>query len=180
MLLPSRAAKRYAAVLFAVAGKAEAWGAVHAEAIALQQTLRDSPELRRALANYRVGASARQRMLHGLFDGRMHPMMFRFTLFVESKKRLGLLADICDDFLRRYDRHAGVVRGRLDSAFPMGDETVRAIRAWAQPRISGELSLTAAVDPALYGGFRLRVEDRVYDLSVAGQLRRLREQMMSA
>ena len=180
MMLRSRASKRYAAVLFDAAADAVVLDAVRLDASSLQAAIGRNPDLRRFLADYRMKTSVRQRALHEFFEGRLHALMFRFILFVESKKRLGLTAEICDDFVESCDHRAGLVRGRLDSAFPVEGETVEAIRGWARSRVGEQLDLTVTVDSGLYGGFRLRVEDVVYDLSVAAQLRRLKEQMINA
>jgi F-type H+-transporting ATPase subunit delta len=177
MRVHSRAAQRYAAVLFELARDSGELEPVRADAASLRWIAERAPDFRGFLANHRIRKSERERALRELFSERLHPLTFRFILFLEAKKRLGLLEPIMRHFGERWDRHAGIVRGRLATPFAPEADVVEAIREWGRRRVRARLELAVDVDPGLCGGFRLQADSVVYDFSLAGQLRMLRKEM---
>ena len=111
MKLRSRAARRYARALHDIAAEASVLDAVSVELKSLQRSLAASPELRAFVDNYLLPSDARERVLTELFSQRLHPLVWRFVRFLESKRRLGLLAEICADYLEQEEARQGIVRG---------------------------------------------------------------------
>jgi F-type H+-transporting ATPase subunit delta len=62
----------------------------------------------------------------------------------------------------------------------MAADEAEGIAARAGRRIGKRVVLRTAEDPALLGGYRLQVGDKVYDLSLAARLRMLRRNMTAA
>mgnify|MGYP001573902141 CR=1 FL=1 len=178
MRVPSRAAKRYAKALFNLARETGQMDAVRDDLAALQSLALESSELSRFLADTHWSRRARAELLKNLFSNRLQPLSYRFLVFLESKRRLGLLEPICASFLGLHDDMKGIVRGRLTSAFALEPTDVTAISARAEPGAGGALRLDVNVDTGLLGGFKLRVGDVVHDLSLAGQLRALRQRLV--
>jgi F-type H+-transporting ATPase subunit delta len=172
--MPSRAARRYAKALFELALETGQLEAVTNDLASLQTLVAQSDELARFLGDYHLSRQSRENLLTTLFAGRLQPLCFRFLLFLESKRRLGLMMQIGVSFRSLHDRMSGIVRGRLTSAFVLDSSDVAAISERVEARGEGRLQLDVDVDADLLGGFRLRVGDVIRDFSMAGQLRRLR------
>lgn len=178
MRVPSRAAKRYARALFNLARETGQIDAVKDDVSVLQSLALQSSELSHFLGDTHLPRRTREELLKRLFSGRLQPLSFRFLVFLESKRRLGLLEPICASFLGLHDTMKGIVRGRLTSAFELEPTDVTAISSRAEPGTGGQLRLDVNVDADLLGGFKLRVGDVVHDLSLAGQLRALRQRLV--
>ena len=178
MMVPSRAARRYAKALFGLARETGQIDAVKDDLSALQSAIERSKELARFLTDTHSSRHAREELLKTLFSGRLQPLSFRFLAFLESKRRLGLLEQVCASFMALHDSMNGIVRGRLTAAFELDPAVVSAISDRAEAGATTRLRLAVDVDADLLGGFKLRVGDVVHDLSVAGQLRRLRQQLV--
>ena len=179
MKLRSRAARRYAQALHDLATGEALLEVVGGDLARVQADLAGADELRRFIGNYRYPSARRTKALESLFAARAHPLVWRFIRFLESKRRLGLLAEICADFKDLEERRQGIVRGRLTSAFALSSDQVKEIALHAGNRINKQLILETEENPALIGGSRLQVGDRVYDFSLAARLRMIRQTMMA-
>jgi F-type H+-transporting ATPase subunit delta len=180
MKLRSRAAARYAAALYDLAAAARSTDAVARDMRRLQQWIGEVAGLNAFLANALLPRRQRQATLSRLFEGAVEPLTWRFLCLVESKRRMGLLNDICASYLEHDEARQGVVRGELTVAMAMAADEAEGIAARAGRRIGKRVVLRTAEDPALLGGYRLQVGDKVYDLSLAARLRMLRRNMTAA
>ena len=174
MARPSKAARRYARALFDLAGETGAQEAVRVDLAALQDCIRQAPRLSGFLGDYLVPRKDRERILRELFAERVQPLTLRGLLFMERKRRLALLDDVCTSYREYDEERRGVLRGRLTSALPLAPEIVDGIDRRISDRVQAQVTLSADTDSRLLGGFRLRVGDMVYDLSVAARLQMLR------
>jgi F-type H+-transporting ATPase subunit delta len=179
MKLRSRAAHRYAQALHDLATGDAALEAVGADLVKIQSDLAGSGDLRGFIGNYRYASARRMQTLEALFSARVHPLVWRFIRFLESKRRLGLLDEICADFKAQEERRQGILRGRLTSAFALSSDDVKDIALQAGSRIRKQLILETEENPELLGGCRLQVGDTVYDFSLAARLRMIRQTMMA-
>lgn len=179
MKLRSRAARRYAAALHDLATNTSALEAVADDVAKVRGLLGESGELRGFIRNYLIPAELRRGALEAMFNDRVHPLVWRFMRFLESKRRFGLLEEIFAEFQDLEEARLGIVRGSLDSAFALSRETVGDIAAQTGRRMGKQVLLETREDPGLLGGCRLRVGDTVYDFSLAARLRLVRQTMMA-
>ncbi|MEI6563954.1 MAG: ATP synthase F1 subunit delta [bacterium] len=179
MKLRSKAARRYAMALHGLALGDVVLDAVGVELTKLQGFLEGSEELRRFMGNYLLPSERREQTLVALFGDRMQPLVWRFVRFLESKQRLGILGEICEEFRGLEELRQGIVHGRLASAFAVSPDDAGEIATRAGSRIGKQLILETEENPGLIGGCRLQVGDTVYDFSLAAQLRMLRQTMMA-
>ena len=178
MIVPSRAARRYAKALFDLALETGQMDAVKDDLSSLQVLSLESREFERFLGDYRLPRPIREKLLTDMLAGRLQALSLRFLTFLESKRRLGLLGQICGAFMSLHDRMNGIVRGQLMSAFDLAGTDVAAISGRVEATLEGHLLLNVAVDSDLLGGFRLRIGDVIHDFSVAGQLRRMKQRLV--
>ena len=175
----TRAARRYAQALFALAEDEGAGDPVAADLEAIGAREREVPAFGRFLADERLPREVRARTLASFFADRVHPLTYRFLRFLDARGRMRLLAETAERFAELRDRRHGIVRGRLVSAFALDPASAGAVQQWGQARVTGRLELVTEADPRLLGGFRLFIGGFVYDGSVATQLRRAGEALGS-
>ena len=72
------------------------------------------------------------------------------------------------------------VKAEIASAVELSEQEKDSIRQSLLKQFGGDLSFAFSVDPALLGGLRVRVGDRLIDTSVASRLTALRESLTSA
>ena len=80
-------------------------------------------------------------------------------------------------FADRIDTHNGVLKGELITAAHVLNDQVDEIRSQVEKFTGKQVRLAARIDERLIGGFVVRVRDTVIDLSVNGQLEKLRSRL---
>jgi F-type H+-transporting ATPase subunit delta len=93
---------------------------------------------------------------------------------------LDLLSDVGSSLGRIVSGQQAPVKAEITSAVELSDTEKEALRQSLAKQFGGDLAFSFHVDPALLGGLRVRVGDRLIDTSVASRLTALRESLASA
>ncbi len=93
---------------------------------------------------------------------------------------LDALSDVSAALGRVFSGQQAPVKAEVVSAAELSEQEKDSIRQSLLKQFGGDLSFTFSVDPALMGGLRVRVGDRLIDTSVASRLTALRESLTSA
>jgi len=96
-----------------------------------------------------------------------------FVHLLAENGRLACLSEIAAQFQTLKQGEEGVEEGVIHSAFPLDDKQLRDLTSLLEGRF-GRLQLTVAVEPALIGGVKVVVGDKVLDTSVSGKLATMR------
>lgn len=179
MNLRSKAGRRYAKALHDLSSSSGVLEAVSADMTRIRDNLAGISELRSFVGNYRLPSQHRAKALAAVFEGHLHPLVWQFVMLLESKRRLGLLGEICEDFQEQEEARRGIVRGRLTSAFAMPPADVQELAGRVGRHMGKQLMLESEESPELLGGGRLQIGDQVVDFSLAAGLRRAGQLMMA-
>jgi F-type H+-transporting ATPase subunit delta len=90
--------------------------------------------------------------------------------------RLAALPEIAAQFQALVDARTGVSQATIESAFPIDDAQVAAVKTAMERRFGRKLEASVVVVPELIGGVRVVVGDEVLDTSIRARL----EQMKAA
>jgi len=169
----------YARALIELAEEAGRFDEVADELAQIRDLLEQRESLRRLIASRALTAPQRRSMLERLFKGRVCDLTYRFLQTINAKERLNRLPAICQAADALVDERLG----RLDVEAYVAEGLDESRQREVADRIGGVLGKTVRlrqhVDESLIGGLKLRVGDSLFDGSVAAQLRRFRERMLS-
>lgn len=98
-----------------------------------------------------------------------------FLKLLLTKKRLGQLGEIFEDFQRMALEFEEKVHILLECAHPLSSRSKGSLRNRLKEILAREIVLDTKVDPDLIGGLRVRFGDTVYDGSVKRKLELIRE-----
>lgn len=180
MKLSSRVTRRYARAFYDYASETQSLGPVLADARVLMQAVGQSRELAGFLGDAVMPRSDRLRVLTAVFGGRVHPVLWRMILFLEEKRRLAWLGDICRAMIELWKDAQGIVRMSLYSAFDMTPDEMAAAQNGFQVKLAQPVELTTVRRPELLAGVQVLVNDRFYDYSAAGALKTFRKRALAA
>jgi F-type H+-transporting ATPase subunit delta len=175
------AARRYARALLEVSftsagGDPAALRRELAEAAAL---LEDRHDLAEALASPAVPADRKRALVEAVWR-EAGPLLRRLLTMLVERGRMGLLPALSAAYGELWNAARGVLPAQATSAVPLTAEQ-RAQVERALGRATGrDVELTAQVDPGVLGGLLVRVGGVVYDGTVRGRLRALRERLTAA
>ncbi len=136
------------------------------------------PRLERILASTLVSSEEKVGVIERLFGGRASPTFVNFLKVVARHGRLDCLRVIHRRLGVLYDELRGRVRVTVATAAPVNDALATRIAESLRSVLGAEPVVDQAVDPELIGGVVIRVDDTVYDGSIANQLQIVRQQMI--
>lgn len=169
--------RRYAQAIVTLAdkhGDMEAW----INDLAVLRQLWESAAARAYLEDVHISTMRRIERARGALGKNVSPLALNFLLLLVSRGRTFLIPFIArqfDDILRERTQHELVV---VRSALPLSEAQRADLVQRLEAQTGKTITLEEAVDPEILGGLVLRVGDQLLDLSIAGRLRRLREQLV--
>ncbi|MGH7322553.1 MAG: ATP synthase F1 subunit delta [Candidatus Rokuibacteriota bacterium] len=172
-------ARRYAKALRALATVEGRLEPTAQELTRFERVLAAEAQLREVLLRPWVKAGAKRAIVGSVAEHlALAPLTRNFLGLVAQRRRLGLLPEMIAAYRTLVDEAAGRVRARVRSAAPLSDAQRAAMRERLGRRLGKIVLLETEVDPTLLGGFVVEVGTTLWDASLVGQLRTLREQMI--
>jgi F-type H+-transporting ATPase subunit delta len=175
-----RTAVVYAEALIAAAEKAGVAEAVVQEFDSfVDDVLEPLPKLEAVLTSNFVEEEVKVKMLEKALSGKASPVFLSFLKVLTRHGRLDMLRLVHLTTHEEYDRVKKRMRVMVSTAEPLDADAEQAIVQEIRNRLNLQPIVDRQVRPELIGGMVLRIGDKVYDGSIATQLARLREQMVT-
>jgi len=174
----SRVAVRYSKALFETALQKNKLDVVLSDLHGVEDLAGENRQFAQLLQNPLIQVNRKLKIITGLFQGRVDDLTFSFLVLVTQKKRIDFLLEMITHFARRIDDHNGILNGELFSAAKISSEQVEDIQSKIEIYTGKTVHLECRIDANLIGGFVVKIRDTVIDLSVNGQLEKLRNKLV--
>jgi ATP synthase F1 delta subunit len=171
-------AKRYAEGLAGALRTESEYDGVRRDLEAFSGLLRASPELSAALVRPFLALARRQAIAEDVFDRlSLQTKTRRFLRLLMQHGRCEILPDIVRDLPAVWDAKNGVVPFEIRSVVPLS--ATQRIRLEARLRVLEKrpVACTYVLDPQIIGGLAVRQGSMIYDVSLRGQLERLKNEI---
>lgn len=169
-----RLARVYAQAILEAAEKAGCRDGVLDELRSLgRDVLPKVPGADRMFASPRITAEEKGAMIDKICGDRVLPTTLHSLHVLARHDRLGMLAEVVEAAGRMADERDGLKRAEFITAVPLDSAERERVVADTAQALGLRLAPTFTVNPDVLGGLVVRVEDTVYDHSVATSLRRL-------
>lgn len=129
------------------------------------------------LASRVLTVGDRAKSLDAIFGKRINGLTLRFLHILNQKGRLYHLPAIAAAYDATVQQKFGKVEVDVYTAGTLSPEELREIKAQLQRVLGREPIVHPYSDPAMIGGVRLQIGDRLIDGSISTQLRRARDQI---
>lgn len=172
----SRAAIRYAKAILDMAQASGAAGNVNEDMALIASTIKDNAELSNFVGSPVVKADVKEAALKEIFAGTQTITQGLFHLLHENK-RFEILPLIAEEYKNQFDILNGVEVATVTTAIPLTEELEAKVMAKIKEFSSKKVSIKNVVDPAIIGGFIIRIGDRQFNASVANRLTTLRREL---
>jgi F-type H+-transporting ATPase subunit delta len=146
------------------------------DGLALLAALVADPDMRRIIADPRIGRGRLQELLLSLGAGRFGGTLANFVKVLCAANRLAVAGEIAQLFEQRRAEAENVANVEIVTAFPLDATVEERITAAIHARLGKAVKARQRVDRGLIGGAIVRVGDTVYDLSLRGRLTQLANQ----
>jgi F-type H+-transporting ATPase subunit delta len=162
-------ARRYATAVFSLAKERNAIDAVGRDLHMALSTIESDPVIDRFYRSPVVDRGEKQKLFEKSFAA-LDDIALHTTLLLIKKRREALLAPI----VAAYDLMAQAERGAapltIRTATPIAKPDLDAMVARLSKLYGKTFDVTVIVDPALIGGIRIALGDRVIDGTISGRL----------
>ncbi|WP_347373658.1 ATP synthase F1 subunit delta [Aequorivita sp. Q41] len=172
----SRAAIRYAKAILHKANESNTEAVVFGDMQSVYKTIEGSSELQSMLQNPVIKAHDKKEALLKIFSGQSEATHSLIKILV-ANKRLALLSNVAESYINIYNETLGIKAATVVTAVALSSELESKVMAKVKELTGSEkVTLKSEIDPAIIGGFILRVGDIQYNASIANQLGNLKRE----
>jgi F-type H+-transporting ATPase subunit delta len=178
-MLNTRVAGRYAKSLVDLSLEQNMLEKVYEDMLYLKRLLNDR-EFVLMLKSPIVTADKKQAVLNALTNGRISDLTAKFNTLLIRKGRETNMPEVIDAFIEQYKAYKKIRVVKLTTATEVSEEMKQTIIS--KVKSMGDMSnieLISVVDPALIGGFVLKIGDQVYDTSISNELNNISKQFQN-
>ncbi len=167
-LYSSEIAEPYAQALMSVST------ALGQETRELVQLLESSEELRDFIKNPTIAEVSKKAVLKQILGEQVNIYLSNFLMLLVDKRRISLLAEICEQYLTQLRKLNNIVLAEVTSVKELSEAQLQAVTEKVKV-ISGAQSveLKNIIDSEILGGIMIKIGSQVVDASLRGQLRRI-------
>ncbi|WP_339609880.1 ATP synthase F1 subunit delta [uncultured Planktosalinus sp.] len=176
----SRAAIRYAKAVLDLSTQKGSSKETFIEMKDALNTLQGSKELQLMLKSPVVKQEDKRAVLKEVFSNSSEILLSLMDILIDNK-RGGLLEKVATNYISLYNTSINAVEAVVTSAIPLDNALEQKVLAKVKELTGAtEVTLVNKVDPAIIGGFVLRVGDTQYDASIANNFEELRKEFKQA
>jgi F-type H+-transporting ATPase subunit delta len=172
----ARAALRYAKAILNLAKDSKDESAVNKDMQLIASTISENQELQVVLQSPIVKASDKMNILKAMFSEKVDNITLGLFNLLQENKRISMLGSIAKQYTLIYDFYKNTQVAKVTTAVPISEDIEKQVLAKVLALTGEKAKLENEVNPAILGGFILRVGDVQYDASISNHLNELRKE----
>ncbi|MGY0407082.1 MAG: ATP synthase F1 subunit delta [Polaribacter sp.] len=171
-----RAALRYAKAILNLAKDTNSETVVNNDMLLIATTIEENSEFEVMLNSPIINIFDKIEVLNALFTGKVNNITLGLFHLLQDNKRIALLHSIAKQYVIVYDflKHTQVAK--VTTAVPLTKEVEKEVLDKVEALTGEKTNLENEINPAILGGFILRVGDLQYDASISNYLNELRRE----
>ncbi len=171
--------KRYSQGLISAIGDEEEFAAIHGELRHFLDLLESREQLKEVLQSPFLPLTKKKDLIDELLRTLSYsPKTARFIGVCVENDRLEFFADILDYLPEHWNEEKGVSTFEVSSVVPLSDSQKERLQKKLERLEHKPVFLKFQTDPDLVGGLSIRRGNLVYDISIRGNLDRLKENII--
>ncbi|MCR4622296.1 MAG: ATP synthase F1 subunit delta [Clostridiales bacterium] len=167
----------YAEALYELARETGSEEALLPQLEGISALLKENPGYAGLISSPELPCEERLGLLDEAFGGRTDETVLNLMKLLTQKGRFKLLPEVIQRFRSMYLADKGMIEARVVSAVRLRAEQLERLRAALESKTGKTLLLSEKVDPSVLGGVRVEAEGVMLDGTVAGDIRRLAQEL---
>jgi F-type H+-transporting ATPase subunit delta len=172
----TKVSKRYATALLEFALEKSFLENARDDMETILMVYNSSKEFRMFLSSPVISSSRKIAVINELFSSKVSQGTLSYLVTLVKKRREMNIGTIAAEFLKLYKDYKNIKSATLKTAVAIDDETRTRIISMVKEKFGCEVELEEEVNPALIGGFILKVGDYQFDTTIFSELNHLRKQ----
>ena len=170
----SKIGNTYASVLFDISSEKNTLHQIAADFTNLKNVLNQSAELKDFLTNPLVKKDQKRDVLIKILKNRVNISTFNFLMLLVDRNVISYLPEIVSIFLALVDKAAKVMTFEISAATEL-TRRQRSQLTKILEKLTGArtVKLVISVDPSLIGGFLIKKDSKIMDLTAKNELKQL-------
>ncbi len=170
--------KRYTEGLAGALKNEAEYGAVRSDLADFGRLLQGHRQLRDILFRPFLKTAKKTQIVQDLLEKKSYQAKTaRFLLLLLQHRRLDALSQITEDLPVRWREKQGILTFEVRSVVPLKDSQKQKLEKQIEQLEKSAVHLTYQIDPAIVGGLYIKKGNMAYDVSLKGQLTRLKEKI---
>lgn len=172
----ARAALRYAKAILNLAIDTKSETAVNEDMLFISATITENKDLEVMLNSPIVKSSDKLNVLNALFEGKVNNVTLGLFHLLKDNKRIAMLKFIAVNYSIVFDHLKHTQVAIVTTAVALTAEVEKQVLDKIVALTGKKANLENVINPAILGGFILRVGDVQYDASISNYLNELRKE----
>ena len=140
----------------------------------LETFLSETPELTKYLNNPIVSQTAKCEILAKTLESQINTETFKFLIILVNRNRINLLESVINTYLELVYETASIKMIDVSTAVAFTNAQKNTlIKKLKELTNAREIRLVISVDPSLIGGFLIKTDSKVIDVTIKNQLEQL-------
>jgi F-type H+-transporting ATPase subunit delta len=163
---------RYSRALFELAIEKKVLDNVYRDMLLIAEVCR-FPEVKELLTSPIIIPSKKREALHKIFGNSLEKITGDFIDLVVKNERESFFPAITRAFIKETKEHKGITESLLTTAIKIDSKIKERITEMVAGIYKTRVEIKEVIEPAIIGGFILRIEDDYIDASVRNKLRKV-------
>lgn len=143
----------------------------------LTQIFKKELRLTRFLSLNSIKLECKYEVIDNVFKDFNH-LLINFIKLIVSKNRSAFIYDIFKETLKEFDSYLTIEKGVVYSSTKLSEENLNKLKKALEKKINKTLDLTNVVDESIIGGFKICLENSIYDSTINTRLNKLKETLL--
>jgi F-type H+-transporting ATPase subunit delta len=127
-------------------------------------------KLLQILNHPRISKDEKKQLIDKIFKEKLSQEMINFLYILVDKRREGFILDIVEEYKERFNEHKNILNVVAITAIPMEKQSKDKLQVVLSNKLNKKIQLSNKVDKTIIGGVLLKVESKIIDGTVKGQL----------
>lgn len=169
--------KRYAEALFEVALEMNRLEDFKTEISSVTKVFKDEPQLKTVFEHPKLSKAEKKDIVNAIFKDRVSQEIVNLIYIMIDKGRERYIEDISREYAVLSNKAQGIIEGKVYTAVSMDSMEKEKLQNKLSQNLNKRVILKNVIDPSLIGGVLVRLEDRVIDASIKGQLEDIKKNL---
>ncbi|MCT4613170.1 MAG: ATP synthase F1 subunit delta [Clostridia bacterium] len=167
---------KYAKALYDIALEENKLGIYEEEVRFIKEMFLKEKDILKVLSNPNVDSRDKKDLVSKLF-GKAENNTVSFIKLMIDKNRSEYIIDSLDEFLKLIKIKNNILVATIISAKELSEDKVEKIGSILETKFKKQIELEVKVDESVIGGFLVKAEDYVFDMTINGKVEELKKKL---
>lgn len=168
-------AKRYAEALMELSCDTLSYDKIYEDLNFVLNTISQNQDLADFLNSPPVSKADKKDVLDKIFKGKIEEPVLSFLFLLNENSRLGILRDIFSAFKNFVDEEKNIINADIISAVELNEVQKQNLVSKLQNKTGKAINPEYKLDNTIMGGFIIKINDTVIDLSLKNRIENLKK-----